>query len=60
MNLSVNLFYKDINHDLNMNVRRIHIKIRCSYKQQCPSREEHLWLFTPIGHEDQQCSLKRA
>ena len=27
---------------------------------QCPSGEDHLWLFTHIGHEHKQCSLKRS
>ena len=29
-------------------------------RHQCPSGEEHLRLFTHIGHEHQECSLKRA
>ena len=27
---------------------------------QCPSEEEYIRFFTHIGHEHQQCSLKRA
>ena len=45
-----------------VNKLRINVRVlRTDYDSpQCPPGDKHRQLFTHIGHEHQQCSLKRA